>query len=801
MLLKATHGNFRAGMLLNILFLGALALAMIHVARQARDGRTSLADAFFPIALLHLGNWENLFWSWQFTLIAAVGLSCVVLLVLVAYPTLSRPGPVIVAGLCMVLLPLSGANGVLVVPLLALWLGYRGVLQWRTAAQTGEQRWIGAFLVCSATVALALTGLYFVGYERPPWTPAVSGPGLLLRTVLQFLALGLGPIARRSWPLSLIAATAILLPTAVVAVDAVFRYKSSERLRAWGILLFLGSLSALSLAMGWGRAAVIPIYGHWPLRYVLLAAPVFCTAFFVWVLYGPPKLRAAMQSILFLSAFVLIPLNTIHGFQSAQWFRKPDKALMQDLAAGTSLSAIAERHRSVLYPHIEPRHLTEMMEMLRKAGIRPFALTSHNQAARGMVSSSEIPPLQLPATQEFRYQMPSAGEVFLVWGVDGWHTIPEAERPAGTVLEDGIMHTPMFEEGKAFVADVQVPAGTVIDYGFLITRRRDGTKAHIWEADGAEDYHTIAAGDGVVEIQTRLVTPEDQAAANVLEDSFVTQEIEYEMPSAAEVYLVWGVNGWTPVPASLRPRGTEFKEGAMHTPMAREDSTFVVQIQVPTGTAIDYGFLTTKTRDGFDVSVWESIDAPLTALQDGSVKVQTSLTVVNGEPMLQIDDARLVAQEIRYHMAEAGEVFFAWGINGWHALPREVRPAGTVMKDGVMHTPMIREGDTFVTEIDAPLGTRLDYGFLITERRGILDLVEPVWDSEQHYYRVLSGTDVIEVETAVTLGDELREVLNKGPYFVAGIGVLLGTWLVISFLLGLRDPHLSVTMSSPEEHR
>jgi hypothetical protein len=55
-----------------------------------------------------------------------------------------------------------------------------------------------------------------------------------------------------------------------------------------------------------------------------------------------------------------------------------------------------------------------------------------------------------------------------------------------------------------------------------------------------------------------------------------------------------------------------------------------------------------------------------------------------------------VTQEIRYHTPEASEVFLVWGINGWNVVPEENRPAGTVVKNDVMHTPMVREGGTFV---------------------------------------------------------------------------------------------------------
>src|SRR3990172_4597303 len=63
-LLRAT-GDFRSTMVFDTLALGAVAAAMILVARSLRDGRTSVADAFFPLLLLHLGNWDNLVWGWQ----------------------------------------------------------------------------------------------------------------------------------------------------------------------------------------------------------------------------------------------------------------------------------------------------------------------------------------------------------------------------------------------------------------------------------------------------------------------------------------------------------------------------------------------------------------------------------------------------------------------------------------------------------------------------------------------------------------------------------------------------------------
>ncbi len=62
---------------------------------------------------------------------------------------------------------------------------------------------------------------------------------------------------------------------------------------------------------------------------------------------------------------------------------------------------------------------------------------------------------QPPVTQEIRYHMPEAGEVFLVWGVDGWKIVPEAQRPAGTFVQGAIMYTPMIQDSMGFKVNIQ----------------------------------------------------------------------------------------------------------------------------------------------------------------------------------------------------------------------------------------------------------------------------------------------------------------------------------------------------------
>jgi hypothetical protein len=105
---------------------------------------------------------------------------------------------------------------------------------------------------------------------------------------------------------------------------------------------------------------------------------------------------------------------------------------------------------------------------------------------------------------EIRYNNAAASEVILVWGVNGWIVLPEADRPVGTVVEDSIMKTPMIRDAETFVARVNVPAGTTIDYGFLITKDGLGAPVELWESNGGQDYHETLAQDGVTEVQSKL---------------------------------------------------------------------------------------------------------------------------------------------------------------------------------------------------------------------------------------------------------------------------------------------------------
>jgi hypothetical protein len=372
-LLKIANGDFRIGMLFNVISLGVISLAMILVARKLRSDRTSFTDAFFPIALLHLGNWENLFWSWQITFVIPAALTFALLLVFVGYTTLVTPAAAVISGTCLMLLPLCGANGLLIVPLIALWLIYSGALHRQAIKLNGRHEWIGIFLIASSTIALILSGLYFVGYEHVTWYSPSPNFLTTLDTAAKLLAFGFGSTAERSWTLSEIFTVSFLLFSGGVAVLGVLHSKGLERHRSMGVLLFFGNLIMFALIFGWGRAVSVQQDDYLPLRYPLLGVQALCTAYFIWQLYGSPKLRRVAQAILFFAMLISIPYNTKLGLTLGDWYKENMEAFEKDLSAGIPPSILVERHKANLIFWWDETQLTNAMQMLHDAGIEPFS--------------------------------------------------------------------------------------------------------------------------------------------------------------------------------------------------------------------------------------------------------------------------------------------------------------------------------------------------------------------------------------------------------------------------------------------
>jgi hypothetical protein len=442
---RITGNDFRAGMLFNVLALGGVALAMLWAAKEVR-GRSSCADAFFPLVLLQWGQAENLLWSWQVQFVSSVVLFSVLLVIVVRQGSNLTFSSALLAGMCLVLLPLCGGNGLLLMPPLALWLGYAILVNWGSPALRGRG---GSLLVLGLVAsAMAVGGLYLVGYHAPPHHANLAGrsPAGLWRTMVAFLSMSFGPFFLSRWLFWGLVMAALLL-VATVTLLLAWRARPADRLRALGLVAFLAAYACLVLALTWGRGGQ-GVRAVMQSRYSTFSLPALCGVYFVFLLYGPHG-RGLVQWSLCILVLVMFGFSAQDGLALAQEMRDRRIDFENDLRAGWPCSILAERHYAgpfALYPN-GAAELAGHLKRLHNAGIGQFAALQDDVAFREVVLTSADYTAE-PGTAIYTLKKPQkvyairltcvfatpAPQMELLWRQRGRNDFSEEERRYGFTL-------------------------------------------------------------------------------------------------------------------------------------------------------------------------------------------------------------------------------------------------------------------------------------------------------------------------------------------------------------------------------
>jgi hypothetical protein len=386
-LAKVTGTDFRAGMYLIAAGLAGIAAAMIVAARRLRGG-TNYADAFFPLAFLHLGHCENLLWSFQVQFLSSTLLACGLLFLILHSRQPLTWRTALAGGLCLVGLTLCGANGLPLVPLLAIWLTYWAVRDCTSAGAASIGNLV--FVLVLGGTALVLMRLYFIGFARsgppsPSWRATVEVAG-------EFLASSFGIGALPWWPYVGFAVGGILVFSFIMLLAGWWRQRL-ERVRCAGLLLFLVSLVGLALAIGWGRAGYSSAENHqgFSYRYSMLAAPVLCAVFYLGEITGGAAIARFLQMGLFTCLGVLLVPTTQTGLIFAKFKVNYVKAVERDLGPAYTSKQIAQKHP---FTCGDPHYAEACLEMLRKAGVGKYKRLRPPPSSEGVepVGASASPP-------------------------------------------------------------------------------------------------------------------------------------------------------------------------------------------------------------------------------------------------------------------------------------------------------------------------------------------------------------------------------------------------------------------------
>ena len=371
-------GDLRAGCLVSLVGISLTAAGLMRLARRVR-GRASLADAMFPLLLMHVGQAENLYMGYQLAFMLTAALAAGLLWVFlwpeatagvgqvanrshepdaVALAHASGSGsfrrPLIATFLGWLLLT-CGAAGLAYAVAAAAWVLYLAAFG-RFAAR---QR---AVLVGLTVVTPAYLALYVRGYVRPSHHPESAGVIESARIGLEAQAMALGPGVTGLWEVFGDVVLVLLLIVGLVVVLQLVRWllKAPSDPRAVGLLVYVGAAGAVAFGIGWGRSGFHNDMGFaW--RYGWITAPALWAAYFTW-LARPGRVSTYGPVALAVAAALLFPANEGSGFVDAERKVRPFEAAWEaDVRAGRTAADVLDRH----YPGAGDPFRREVIEAMR----------------------------------------------------------------------------------------------------------------------------------------------------------------------------------------------------------------------------------------------------------------------------------------------------------------------------------------------------------------------------------------------------------------------------------------------------
>jgi hypothetical protein len=424
-LIRLTGADFRAGGFFSVAVLSATAAMLLVVVRRRR-GAARLADAFFPLALLHWAQVDNLIWGFQLHFPMSIGL--VLAALVLVFGLRGQPSVrtnLAIAG-CLLAAALSGPFGQAFLPPFACWLGYSAWIQFRSG---GGSRRATVVSVALAAALLATIPLLRIGHSMSSGDmfPGEISPANLtitarLKVAVEFLANGFGPAAKLLWPVS-----GLLVIAACVAsawqLGVVLGRQPGERLRAAGLLAGLAGMAAVALVIGWSRAFLGPQAGF-ETRYITLLIPLVCL-FYLQCQAFAGRRAAVFQNALCILMCVLAVFNGFKGLRTAADRETQFAMLRADAQAGMPVADLALRYTEENFILVTPREFAGWLEMLRVRGWYPFDPVAPRRdntlAIRPMIEVApayEAPGrIRVPGGERFvqRFTIPQAGRL---WRMD-----------------------------------------------------------------------------------------------------------------------------------------------------------------------------------------------------------------------------------------------------------------------------------------------------------------------------------------------------------------------------------------------
>ena len=359
---RFVSNDFRAPRYANIALLASAAAAMLLLVRRLR-GSARITDVVLPLSILNLAQAESLLIGFAMNLILTSVLALALIVIAVRG---DGRATALGIGMALVMLPLCGGSGLVMLPPLALWLAGYLATGWFSGRKPGPAiRAVGLGLIA---ISMAVVAFYMIDYSQPPYhriTPSIRTAAI---GAMKFLSLSICPIALDYWwPVGPIL-VAILGATLGLLARAAYR-TPGERPRALALIAILLSIVAVAAALGLSRAGIHSTTTIQS-RYITLAIPLLSVVYVAWLAYGQARARVAIHAGLLAMICLALP----HGYRYARGYGLPV------FAAGVRVEGALKNHMPTdvllsracpaLFP--DPVVTLERFRMLKTARIGAF---------------------------------------------------------------------------------------------------------------------------------------------------------------------------------------------------------------------------------------------------------------------------------------------------------------------------------------------------------------------------------------------------------------------------------------------
>lgn len=244
-------------------------------------------------------------------------------------------------GLSLVGLPLCGASGIPTALMVSTFVVFDIFIN-------KEKVFRRLPLLLFALLSFGASVLYFVGYEHPPYHPK---PDSLLGAVpiaLEMLTLLLsGDFMTGSYPYALLLGSVVLVGSLLFIGYEL----KSRKMTEWGPAVLAASLLGLALSIGYSRAPFNELAGF-AQRYAFLVGPLLPLSLAGFT-YFSKNWPFWLKRTSLAAACLLGIYAARQGTHNQHQLHRRYRDLKVDVAAGLSVSDIAEKHWQHWYPSVE----------------------------------------------------------------------------------------------------------------------------------------------------------------------------------------------------------------------------------------------------------------------------------------------------------------------------------------------------------------------------------------------------------------------------------------------------------------